>query len=78
MIQGYDSRPGLRQIDRPVLIVQGHQDPVATRPLKTFTRRSSRSVLTYVNQCGHFPWLEQPDDFRRILAEFFTSTAREK
>jgi pimeloyl-ACP methyl ester carboxylesterase len=35
-------------------------------------------VLTYVNQCGHFPWLEQPDAFRRILTEFFTSAAREK
>jgi pimeloyl-ACP methyl ester carboxylesterase len=30
-------------------------------------------VLVYINQCGHMPWIEQPDQFRRILAEFLES-----
>ena len=78
MAKGYDSRPGLRQLDRPVLIVQGHQDPVGDKTAEDIHAAIKSSTLTYVNQCGHFPWLEQPDEFRRILAEFFTSTAREK
>jgi proline iminopeptidase len=78
MIKGYDSRPGLRQLDRPVLIIQGHQDPVGDKTAEDIHAAIKSSVLTYVNQCGHFPWLEQPDEFRRTLAEFFTSTTPEK
>jgi proline iminopeptidase len=28
------------------------------------------SVLTYINKCGHFPWIEQPETFRAALAAF--------
>ena len=73
MSTGYDSRPGLRQLDRPVLIVQGHQDPVGSKTAEDIRSAIKSSALTYLNQCGHFPWLEQPDAFRRILAEFFQS-----
>ena len=73
MSTGYDSRPGLRQLDRPVLIVQGHQDPVGDKTAEDIHAAIKSSALTYLNQCGHFPWLEQPDAFRRILTEFFQS-----
>jgi len=73
MSRGYDSRPGLRQLDRPVLIVQGHQDPVGDKTAEDIHAAIKSSALTYLNQCGHFPWLEQPDAFRRILTEFFQS-----
>jgi pimeloyl-ACP methyl ester carboxylesterase len=29
-----------------------------------------RSTLTYINKSGHFPWIEQPDNFRTAIAEF--------
>ena len=72
MAKGYDSRPGLRQLDRPVLIIQGHQDPVGDKTAEDIHAAIKSSTLVYLNQCGHFPWLEQSDAFRRILAEFFT------
>ncbi len=72
MTKNYDSRPGLQKLNRPVLIVQGHQDPVGDKTAEDIHAAIKSSVLTYVNQCGHFPWLEQPEDFRRILTEFFT------
>jgi pimeloyl-ACP methyl ester carboxylesterase len=31
------------------------------------------SSVEYIRQCGHFPWIEQPEEFRRILTDFFTS-----
>jgi proline iminopeptidase len=71
MAKGYDSRPGLRQLDRPVLIVQGHQDPVGDKTAEDIQGAIKLSVLKYINRSGHFPWIEQPDAFRRILAEFF-------
>ena len=70
--QGVRLAPRLRQLDRPVLIVQGHQDPVGDKTAEDIHAAIKSSVLTYLNQCGHIRWLEQPEAFRRILAEFLT------
>jgi proline iminopeptidase len=70
MAKHYDSRPGLQRLDRPVLIVQGHQDPVGDKTAEDIHTAIKTSVLTYINKCGHFPWLEQPDAFRRAISEF--------
>jgi proline iminopeptidase len=70
MARHYDSRPGLQRLDRPVLIVQGHQDPVGDKTAEDIHAVIRNSVLTYVNKCGHFPWLEQPDVFRKAINEF--------
>jgi proline iminopeptidase len=78
MAKGYDSRPGLAKLDRPVLIVQGHQDPIGDKTAEDIHKAITSSELKYLNQCGHFPWLEQPEEFRRILSEFFTSPATGK
>ena len=72
MRKHYDSRPGLSELDRPVLIVQGHQDPVGDKTAEDIHSAIKSSELKYINQAGHFPWIEQPDAFRRILTEFFT------
>ena len=70
MARHYDSRPGLQKLDRPVLIVQGHQDPVGDKTAEDIHASIKTSVLTYLQKCGHFPWLEQPDGFRAAIAQF--------
>ena len=70
MAKEYDLRPGLRRLNRPVLIVQGHQDPIGDKTAEDIHATIGGSVLTYLNKCGHFPWLEQPDDFRTAIAAF--------
>jgi len=70
MARHYDSRPGLQKLDRPVLIVQGHQDPVGDKTAEDIHASIKTSVLTYLQKCGHFPWLEQPDAFRAAIAQF--------
>lgn len=71
----YDLRARLKTLDRPVLIVQGHQDPIGDKTAEDIHALIAGSVLVYINKSGHFPWLEQPDDFRRALAEFLTKTS---
>ena len=73
MARGYDLRTGLRQLDRPVLIVQGHQDPIGHKTAEDIHDTIPSSSVEYIRQCGHFPWIEQPEEFRRILTDFFTS-----
>ena len=66
----YDLRESLRTFDRPALIVQGHQDPVPESTAEQTHRVLRSSKLIYLDKCGHFPWLEQPSEFRRIVNEF--------
>jgi proline iminopeptidase len=73
MGKGYDLRAGLRALDQPVLIIQGHQDPIGDKTAEDIRALVKASVLRYINQAGHFPWIEQPEEFRRILADFFES-----
>jgi len=73
MAREYDSRPGLQRLDRPVVIVQGHQDPVGDKTAEEIHASIRGSVLAYINKCGHFPWLEQPEEFRRIVSEFLAT-----
>ena len=70
MRKQYDSRPGLRKMTRPALIVQGHQDPVGDKTAEEIHASIKASKLVYINQCGHFPWLEQPEQFRKAVSEF--------
>jgi len=66
----YDLRDGLKKRDRPVLIVQGHQDPIGDKTAEDIHALIAGSTLAYINKSGHFPWIEQPDEFRKIVATF--------
>lgn len=70
LAKGYDLRAGLRRFDRPTLIVHGHQDPIGDKTAEDLHALIKGSTLVYLDKCGHFPWLEQPEAFRRALADF--------
>jgi proline iminopeptidase len=73
MAKQYDTRSGLRQLNRPVLIIQGHQDPIGDKTAEDIHDVIKGSVLTYINKAGHFPWIEQPDEFRKAIEEFLAA-----
>ena len=73
MRRQYDSRDGLRNLKRPVLIIQGHQDPIGDKTAEDIRAVIAGSKLVYLDRCGHFPWLEQPDAFRNAIAAFLSS-----
>lgn len=57
-------------IDVPVLLMNGVGDP---RPLSATARLALRlpnAELAILDDCGHFPWLEQPEVTRLTLREF--------
>jgi proline iminopeptidase len=56
-----------------VLIVQGRQDPTGDNTAEEIHALLSASVIRYINQCGHFPWIEQPEKFKAIIAEFLAA-----
>jgi proline iminopeptidase len=70
LAKNYDVRAGLRTLDRPTLIVHGHQDPMGDKTAEDLHALIKSSTLVYLDKCGHFPWLEQPDDFRKAISGF--------
>jgi proline iminopeptidase len=71
----YDVRAGLRALDRPTLIVHGHQDPIGDKTAEDIHALIRSSTLAYLDKCGHFPWLEQPEAFRQAIDEFLSAKA---
>ncbi|MDQ2668592.1 MAG: alpha/beta hydrolase [Gemmatimonadota bacterium] len=70
----FDLRPALRDLRLPAFVVHGRQDPI---PLA-----SSESVadalgakLVVLDDCGHVPYVEQPDQLFPPLLAFLRETA---
>jgi len=70
-----DIRPGLRGFTRPVLVVTGRQDPLDPGVQYETHLTFKNSTLELIPRCGHFPWIEQPEEFYRIMREFLNTTA---
>lgn len=56
-------------LDIPVRIIQGRQDPVNGGTQERLNERLKHSKIFYIERAGHFPWLEQPQDFFAKLKE---------
>jgi proline iminopeptidase len=74
LAKNYDVRAGLRTLDRPTLIVHGHQDPMGDKTAEDLHALIKSSTLVYLDKCGHFPWLEQPDAFRKAISGFLAES----
>jgi proline iminopeptidase len=68
-----DLRPDLVRINCPVLIIQGHQDPIGQKPVEEIHSLVKSSTLRYIPKSGHYPWAEQPEAIRTAIAEFLNS-----
>ena len=63
----------LGAIRKPTLIVWGHEDKVI--PLnfaERFHKEIANSQLRIIDNCGHMPHVECPDEFTRIVLEFLS------
>ena len=74
LAKSYDVRAGLRALDRPTLIVHGHQDPTGDKTAEDLHALIKSSTLTYLDKCGHFPWLEQPEALRKAISGFLAES----
>lgn len=65
-----DIRAGLEKVKAPVLIIHGKQDPLESAEEVHATFPGSKLVM--LQDAGHFPWLEKPEEFYRTLAAFLS------
>ncbi len=72
--RNYNVHEPLRHFDRPVLIIQGHQDPMPEGVALDIRATLPKAELVFLNECGHFPWLEQSEAFYQSLQAFLKTT----
>lgn len=78
LAKGYDARPGLRKLNCPVLIIQGHQDPIGDLTALEIHNTTVGSSLVFLGKCGHYPWVEQPTAFKDAVLTFLNASNRHR
>lgn len=61
---------GLPDARLPVLIVHGVQSPLPCESAERTAALIPGAVFEPVDDCGHFPWIEQPGALRRAVERF--------
>lgn len=67
---GYDLRPSLKAFERPVLVLNGRQDPMDPLMASETAAAFKHSTLRFIDRAGHFSWFEQPERFDTTLNAF--------
>jgi proline iminopeptidase len=63
----------LSEIPAPTLVMYGYQDFEPITQAYILQARMPEVQLCFINQCGHLPWMEQPDAVRTALFNFFSA-----
>jgi proline iminopeptidase len=75
LLRGLDFRGALNRIQAPTLIVVGRHDLILpARHSKLLRNGIHRSRLMIVPDAGHFPFIERPRIFRRVVLRFLSSS----
>lgn len=59
--------------DKPVLILHGRQDPLGESVAQSLSRYYKNSKLVFVEKCGHYSWIEQPEKIFYSIKYFITT-----
>lgn len=60
------------RFDGKVLILHGRQDPVGESIAIGLERYYEQSRLVFVEKCGHYSWIEQPEEILAAVGEFLS------
>ena len=68
-----DLRDALPQIDAPILVIHGQEDPrIDQRSAEWTAAHAKEARLELMAGCGHTPFIEDKDRFNEILADWLT------
>ena len=69
----FDLRARIGQLDVPALVVHGRQDPIPLASSEAIADALGASVVV-IDDCGHVPYVEQPQSLFDAVREFLTRT----
>lgn len=74
---GIDLFPNLKKLNIPTLIIHGKQDIVPVWTAKEINLAIKDSKLVILEDCGHFPYIERPNEFKKAV-NLFINTVQKK
>lgn len=69
----FDLRPALARVAIPALIVHGREDPIPLESSQA-AAQALRARLVVLDDCGHVPYVEQPQSLFDAVRQFLTRT----
>lgn len=73
----FDFSSELKQVHTPTLIIHGDTDPVPVSTVENLHKCLDNSKLVIMKQCGHFPYVEKPEEYFGLINSFLGSSSRE-
>eukprot|EP01124_Arcella_intermedia_P032974 TRINITY_DN779_c0_g1_i12.p1 TRINITY_DN779_c0_g1~~TRINITY_DN779_c0_g1_i12.p1 ORF type:complete len:443 (+),score=99.04 TRINITY_DN779_c0_g1_i12:160-1329(+) len=74
----HDYSSVLREIETPVLLIHGEKDLVSMKNVMEFQRLLRYSEVDVIEDAGHFPFNESPEEFAHLLSKFLISLEGEE
>ncbi len=74
----WDYHSQLSQLTIPTLIVHGVQDPIPLWTVQKLHQSMPNATLVTLDQCGHFPYIEQPKKFFNVVNAFLDIHSKDK
>jgi pimeloyl-ACP methyl ester carboxylesterase len=66
----------LSEMTAPVLVIAGAKDClVGLAPVRALAGLFPRGASATIDACGHYPWVEQPAEFRKVIDIFLDQQA---
>ncbi|MBU8892162.1 MAG: alpha/beta hydrolase [Bacteroidales bacterium] len=59
--------------EKHVIVIQGRQDPLGESVAQSLSDYYKNSELVFIEKCGHYSWIEQPDEILIAISNFFAS-----
>src|SRR5262249_42948434 len=75
-LQDFDARDDLRRIAIPTMLIAGARDGAMPQVMEQMHQAIPGSAYHVIEGAGHFPNIEKPGEFNRLLAEFAKAVAR--
>lgn len=66
----YDHRAALSEVKCPILLLHGEHDLATAEGRLDWEQTLVRARVEVLQEVGHFPFLERPTDFARIVSDF--------
>jgi len=70
-LRDYDLLPKLKQLNIPTLVFSGDYDFIPVKCAAHIVEAIPKARLVLLNDCGHFSYLECPDEVRKEIDDFF-------
>lgn len=70
----YDLLPKLSRLSIPTLMIHGDYDFIPVECVAPFVQALPGSHFVMLKECGHFSYIERPDEVRKVISDFIHGT----